>query len=895
MKNPFLDNFRPYIPTTAKLRELSAFPLLIGTLLGIVFGASSLYLVLKTGLTVSASIPVAVIAITLFRLLSTLKVVPPIVRYVLVFVGLLIAGATYYGLGQLGVWWGWNVLAGLLVAVFFTYAIMNADDATILEANVMQTAGSAGESIAFGLGVTMPAILILGFDLDIWRVTLVAVLGGVLGILMMIPLRRALIRDQHGFLKYPEGTACAQVLIAGASKESRDASHDGDTATGSDSALQGGKIITIGFLIGFVYKSVMDVFSSWNPEPTKELPEGFLKGGSVALENNPALLGVGYIIGPYISAIMFGGGVLSYLVLIPMIKFFGDGMTEILPPATSKLISDMAPDEVRGAYILYIGAGAVAMGGMISLARSLPTIWSGLKSGLGDLFGNSHVEGESTERIDQDLSMKWVVIGVIGLIAAIMLFPQLGLSVFKAPVVSFLGALLIIILGFLFVTVSSRLTGEVGSSSNPISGMTVATLLITCLVFLLLGWTAPNPYFITALSIGGIVCIAASNGGTTSQDLKTGFLVGNTPRNQQIAIIFGALASALVLGPILLVLNNNSTVYAPPTTFSKAKDADDKEVMLPMAERPLYSGEVKPPIAGEFRVFENKVVAGTKKPEVKDLPTGTYLVDSTGKAALKIEQNFPKGAKAPAGAELGPEEKLSGVQALSDGASYRGWHKTDSEGGILPGKYLVDANGEVKYLVDPGVNGHLKQRPDLSDVVKYNAPKATLMSYIIKGILSQNLPWGLVILGAMIAIILELVGIPSLAFAVGIYLPIATSAPIFVGGVVRKLVDIYLKHKLASQNLTEEQIVAETDKSNGVLMASGYIAGAAIAGILIALFAVVPWLKNLQDTSKSWAGESNPFFAGDHSAALGMVPFIILSIVLYFVGREWLLTGKKAE
>jgi hypothetical protein len=315
--------------------------------------------------------------------------------------------------------------------------------------------------------------------------------------------------------------------------------------------------------------------------------------------------------------------------------------------------------------------------------------------------------------------------------------------------------------------------------------------------------------------------------------------------------------------------------------------------MLAPADRPLYSGEVKPPIDGEFRVFENKVPAGAKKPEVKDLPTGTYLVDSTGKAALKIEQNFPKGAKVPPGTELGPDEKISGVQALTDTASYRGWHKTDNLGGIEPGKYLVDSNGEIKYLVDPGVNGHLKQRPDLSDVTKYAAPKATLMSYIIKGILSQELPWGLVLIGAMIAIILELVGIPSLAFAVGIYLPIATSAPIFVGGMVRKLVDFYLKRKLASQNLTEEQIIAETDKSNGVLMASGYIAGAAIAGILIALFAVVPWLKNIQDASSKWASASNPFFAGDYAAALGMVPFIILSIILYFVGREWLLAGKK--
>src|SRR5262245_15082205 len=247
MKNPFLENFKPYIPDSANLRELTAFPLIVGTLLGIIFGASSLYLVLKTGLTVSASIPVAVIAITLFRLLSK---------------------------------------AGVR-------------DATILESNVMQTAGSAGESIAFGVGVTMPAILILGFDLEIWRVTLVAILGGLLGILMMIPLRRALIKDQHGFLKYPEGTACAQVLIAGASKESRDAAHQGGGEVSSDAeVLHRGKIIAAGFGIGFLYKTVMDVFAAWNPEPGKELPDTLLKGGSIHLENNPALLGVGYIIGP---------------------------------------------------------------------------------------------------------------------------------------------------------------------------------------------------------------------------------------------------------------------------------------------------------------------------------------------------------------------------------------------------------------------------------------------------------------------------------------------------------------------------------------------------------------------------------------------------------------------
>lgn len=840
-KNPFLENFKSYIPDVTKLRELTPFPLLVGTLLGIIFGASSLYLVLKTGLTVSASIPVAVIAITLFRILSKIGV----------------------------------------------------RDATILESNVMQTAGSAGESIAFGLGVTMPAILILGFDLEVSRVMLVAVLGGLLGILLMIPLRRALIKDQHGYLKYPEGTACAQVLIAGASKESREASQEAATASEDSSALQGGKIIGIGFALGFLYKSVMDVFSFWKGEPEHEFSDKTLKGGSVALENNPALLGVGYIIGPYISAIMLAGGVLSYLVLIPLIKFFGDTATAALAPATAKPIAEMGPGEIRGAYILYIGAGAVATAGIISLFRSLPTIWHGLKSGLSDLRGGGSEKGSGLPRTDQDLSMKYVIIGLVVLIGAIMLAPQLGLSVFKNPIVSFLGAILIVILGFLFVTVSSRLTGEIGSSSNPISGMTVATLLITCLVFLGLGWTAADPYFVTALSIGGIVCIAASNGGTTSQDLKTGFLVGGTPRMQQVAILIGALASALVLGPILQVLNDNGTVYAPPTTFSKL----EKPVAIDSAKLAPYTGEEKPLVPGDYRFFENRTVAGAKKPEIADLRAGKYLVDAEGKAVMKIEEHFPKGARISpdALAKVGPAEKLAGVQGQTDTNTYRGWHKTDDTGGIPAGKYLVDTTGELKYLVDPGINGKLTSRPDMSEVPKYDAPKATLMSYIIKGILSQELPWGLVLIGAMIAIVLELSAIPALAFAVGLYLPIATSAPIFFGGIARWAVDLYLKKKLAARNLTEEQIVAETDKSNGVMLASGYIAGGAIAGILIALFAVVPALQSIQEASKKWAEKANPFFNGDYSDALAMIPFLALTALLYLVGRDLLFSGKKVS
>src|SRR5712671_1538929 len=509
--NPYLENFQPYIPAEAHLPELRLLPIVIGTLLGMVFGASSLYLVLKVGLTVSASIPVAVISITLFKVISKV---------------------------------GFR-------------------EVTILENNIVQTAGSAGESIAFGVGVTMPAIMILGLDLEVTRVMLVAILGGLLGILMMIPLRRALIVAQHGHLKYPEGTACAEVLKAGASDESRAAAHRaGDVV--DETEQMGAKTIFAGLGVGFLYQVLMTGLKGWKDTPEKVFGAPF-KAGSISAEISPARLGVGYIIGPRIASIMCAGGVLAYLVLIPAIKFFGSGMTTALAPGTVP-ISEMGPSQIRGAYILYIGAGAVAAGGIISLFRSLPTIWHGLKGGLADLRGGQGAAA-NVPRTDQDLSMKFVIGGILALVGMIMAFPQLGLQV--NIFVAFLGAVLIVAFGFLFVTVSSRLTGEIGSSSNPISGMTVATLLLTCLVFLVIGWTGPT-YYITALSIGGIVCIASSNGGTTSQDLKTGFLVGSTPKYQQIAILVGAAASALVLGPILLTLNDSATVYVPRVSFEPA-------------------------------------------------------------------------------------------------------------------------------------------------------------------------------------------------------------------------------------------------------------------------------------------------------------------------------------
>jgi putative OPT family oligopeptide transporter len=762
--NPYLANFRPFLPAEVAIPELTLRAIIVGTVLGIIFGASSLYLVLKVGLTVSASIPVAVISITLFRLVS-----------------------------QLGV-----------------------RNATILENNIVQTAGSAGESIAFGLGVTMPAILILGFDLELTRVMLVAVLGGLLGILMMIPLRRALIVHQHGILKYPEGTACAEVLKAGASKESLDAAHkDPLTAKVADAAQIGGKTIFAGFGIGFIFYGLQQVFKTWKEVPQKVFGPPF-QAGSISIENNPALLGVGYIIGPRIASIMFGGGVLSYLVLIPMIKYFGEGLVGPLPPGT-KAVSQMAiegKDSIQSTYILYIGAGAVAAGGIISLVRSMPIIWRGLKGGLEDLRGSQAVR-KNVPRTDQDISMRFVVGGIIVLLASIMLAPQLNLRF------NILGALLIVAFGFLFVTVSSRLTGEVGSSSNPISGMTVATLLLTCLVFLIIGWTTP-PYFVTALSIGGIVCIAASNGGTTSQDLKTGFLVGATPRNQQIAILVGALASALVLGYVLLWLNQASTVYVPATST--------QDITLP----------------------------------------ANYRFDPA-----KCEQS---------GGQPKREEHA--------GASYIVCHQTDTNVGTT-GRFLVNDQGMPAFLVDPGINGVIKTTPEGHSVVKYNAPKATLMSYIIKGILSRELPWGLVLLGVFIAIVLELAGIPSLAFAVGVYLPVSVSAPIFVGGMVRFGVDKFLRKKFASQKLTQEQFVAETDKSAGVLLASGYIAGGALAGVVYAFLNLSTAITERLNGFEDWSKANNAFYQGPNAGLFSLLPLAVITIVLYLVGRELLLAPKS--
>jgi putative OPT family oligopeptide transporter len=687
--------YQPYVPDNVELPELTWPAVIVGALLGIIFGASSLYLLLKVGMTVSASVPIAVLSITLFRVFSR-----------------------SFGFRR----------------------------ATILENNIVQTTGSAGESIAFGVGVTMPALLLLGFEMDITRVMTVSVLGGVLGILMMIPLRRAFIVKQHGKLVYPEGTACAEVLVAG--------EKGGATA----------RMVFIGFGIAAVHMFLTKACKLWADEPAHPLySQGKgLRGADIGGELAPHMLGVGFLIGPRIASLMMAGAVLSYWVLGPLIATFGEHLNVPVSPAVSQvdpktnedkgLIRNMGPGEIKANYLRYIGAGAVAAGGIISMCRALPLILASVLAGLRDLRASRTAGTEVVARTERDLSMYVVLFGSLALVAALMFVPSLGLG--PTPW-GLLGALLILVFGFLFVTVSSRLTGEVGSSSNPISGMTIATLLLTCLVFLLLGKT-DRLAMLTALSIAGVVCIASSNGGTTSQDLKTGYLVGATPRKQQIAIVIGAVTSALVIGLTMLALNAAGVHYTN-----------------------------------------------------KGLPSRTLTV--------------PPDA---------PRER-AGRPHEDDTTEYRVVHVVrDQYLDVTPGRYLLDEAGRVHYKTDIPIKRESEEMDDGRKApTGFSAPQPQLFSLIIEGILSRNLEWSLVVAGALIAVMLELAGVSALPFAVGMYLPLGTTTPIFVGGVVRWLAD-RLRGKSASES--------ETETSPGVLLSSGYIAGGTLVGLLIAFFAFLP-------------------------------------------------------
>jgi putative OPT family oligopeptide transporter len=810
----------PFVPASQNIKELTPVAVIMGAVLGLVFAASSTYLGLKVGLTVSASIPVAVLSITLFR---------------------------------------WFKLRG-----------------TILENNIAQTTGSAGESLAAGVAFTLPSLLIMGFDIEFMRVLLVALLGGLIGVLMMIPLRHGLIVKEHGKLAYPEGTACADVLIVG---------EKGGTEA---------KTVFLGFFVGLIYTFLNVVTQLWS-DTAKHLIEfkTFLANkavsfkGELQVDVSPPMLGVGYVIGPKVAANMFAGGVMGYMVMIPLVSMFGGAK-----------VAALDTKHIREAYVLYIGAGAVAAGGFISLGRALPTIFSAFRSGIKS-FGANNAAALAIPRTEQDLSMKVVLGGSAAIVVAIIAAPILNIDFFTA--------LLVVAFGFFFVTVSSRITGEIGSSSNPISGMTIATLLLTCLLFVLLGRTGVS-YKAMALTTAALVCVAASNGGTISQDLKTGYLVGATPRKQQIAIIFGVVTSAVVIGltmhlllgsretlpavsfsGVTLPVTSNHTTGPDGKTYSVAFVSEDIpiEKVDMLAEGPYLvdaDGLVKFAIKGstltaitgsdvqlkdptsvtmngpdnmEYRIAIIHKSLPTRAPAL--LTRGRYLVDNKGQPAFFVSTSVDsvyeyrlekstaaiiKGVPADAKTELGID-RLPYRVVETDGEKITG---------APIGRYLVDDKDTVVYYA--------------KKVEKFDAPKAKLFALIIDGTLGGKLPWGLVIIGVLISIILELVGVSALSFAVGLYLPIATSGGIFIGGIVRYLVD----RKRRGESNTEAEF------SPGMLMASGLIAGGSIAAVAQAglMTAEVDGKFDLHSYLPNWLAGNQTWW-----------PMLFLSLMaasLYYVG-----------
>ncbi len=584
------EKYRPYIGKREYLPELTYKAIITGMVLGIVFAAANAYIGLKVGLTVSASIPVAVMAVAIFRVIGR---------------------------------------------------------GSILENNMVQTVGSAGESLAAGVIFTFPALIIWGMKPDLTKIFVFSLLGGLLGVLFMIPLRSLLISKQHGQLPYPEGTACAEVLVAG------------------DKGGTEAKTVFMGLGIGSLYEFMMNGLKLWKTKPSFDIP--FYKGGKIIGEITPALLGVGYIIGPRISAIMLSGGALAWLVIIPLIMTVGEHATKPIYPANI-LISEMSIKEIWHFYIRYIGAGAVAFGGLITLIRTIPTILETFRTGIRKI---SNTRNKREERTERDLPMLIVVAGTVSLSICLWIVLSFWTATEIPVVYNLLVALLMVVFSFFFVTVSSRIVGLIGSSSNPVSGMTITTLLLTSLIFSLLGWTS-DAHMVIALSVGAVVCISIAIAGDTSQDLKTGFLLGATPWKQQIGEFLGVLTSAIFVGWVILRLHK--------------------------------------------------------------------------------------------GVGIGSEE--------------------------LP------------------------------------APQATLMSLVVKGVITGELPWKFVIIGVFLAAIVELLGVRSLPFAVGVYLPLYLTTPIMAGGLIRYV--------------TEERFEERTRKvrrENGVLFSSGLIAGSALVGVGLALAA----------------------------------------------------------
>jgi len=704
---PVKPAFKPFVPATESRPELTVRALLLGAVFGVLFGAVTVYVGTKAGLTVAASIPISVLSISILRAFGR---------------------------------------------------------ASILENNIVQTTGNAGQSIASGVIFTLPALVFLGFDLEASRIFALALFGGWLGVLFMIPLRRQLIVEEHGTLIYPEGTACADVLMAG--------------ERGGSFASR----VFLGLGIGGLYTLFQNdgLFALWPGSPHYEPDLGsqhLLKGGSIRADCTPEYLGVGYIIGVRVAAIMFAGGVFSWLVLMPAIHFFGSGLTHPLYPGTA-LIKDMSPSDLWKAYVRPMGAGAVAAAGLITLVRTLPTIVSALTQGFKK--GGSKIAAAIPSRTEHDLPPIVVYGGSALLVVLMFLFLQFKPvpGAYVGPLANLAAALLIVVFGFLFVTVSARIVGIVGSSASPVSGMTIATLMATCAIFLVKGWTAPA-FGALAITIGGVVCIAASNAGDTSQDLKTGYLIGATPWKQQLALMIGVIVCIFFIGATLNAMNR------------------------------AYE---------QFQRMPHPVALS-----LDQLPDGVQNKGQFNRDAVSLSSHTADRGK----------ELLTGAR------QYILLNAIGSDT-IDDGKYLYNpATGQIEIQWIQGIGSE-----------RAAAPQGRLMATMINGILSRKLPWTLVLLGVALVIVVELLGVRSLTFAVGAYLSIATTFAIFVGGVMRWMVDrAMIQHAERARLAANPEVIdpdtglpiptsvtpaldSESEISPGSLYASGLIAAGGIVGLL---------------------------------------------------------------
>ncbi len=717
--------FRTYISSSETIKEFTFRAVILGALFGLLFGAISVYVGLRAGLTVSASIPISVLSISILRAFGR---------------------------------------------------------STILENNIVQTTGSAGESLAAGVMFTIPALIFLGFgaEFTFWRIFPLALLGGWLGVLFMVPLRRQLIVKEHGNLSFPEGTACADVLVAG---------ERGGSFAGR---------VFWGLGLGGVYTFLMNSIQAWTQQP--EARPKWFEGASFRINITSEYLGVGYIIGSRVSGILFAGGMVSWLVIMPAIRFYGQLANNVPIYPSTIPIPQMTPDQIWGSYIRPMGAGAVAAAGLITLLRTLPTIFSALKAGLKDVRaeGASADQNASASRIDRDMPLRWVLIGsaiIIVLVWILLTFHPIQGAETRWFHNLFAG-IFVTVFGFLFVTVAARISGLLGNSSNPISGMSIATLMATCAIFFVAGWTAPN-YQVLALMIGGIVCIAAAIAGATSQDLKTGFLVGATPFWQQMGLLIGVTVSTLAIGGTLNLMNQGLEKYIP--------------TQIPVS--------------------------------IQSLPVG-----------VKVERE--------AFTYHGKNYEL--INSL-------GSHE------IPDGEYLYDpGTKEIEYQWAQGIGS-----------AKAPAPQARLMATVISGILNQRLPWRLVLMGVALVVAVEILGVRSLAFATGSYLPLGTTAAMFAGGLVRMLVDATTKKK------------DESEASPGALYSSGLIAAGGVFGLLgivINLFQdpEIPthapaWLVSL--LRLPWNPDTIAFGPRIfHSWAtnnlFGLIMFVLLCASLFYFARK---------